>query len=68
MKEQEKKLSSSEVQALHDFITKDNKKVNDYLVKNNGKLMDQDPMNAKIEKLDNILKHQQTEKMVLVQR
>ncbi|QWI73150.1 hypothetical protein ER45_029910 (plasmid) [Bacillus mycoides] len=66
IKEQEKKLSSSEVQALHDFITKDNKNVNEYLVKINGKLMDQDPMNEKIEKLDNILKHQQTERTIKV--
>ncbi|OUB18355.1 hypothetical protein BK708_21300 [Bacillus thuringiensis serovar yunnanensis] len=66
MKEQEKKMSVSEVRALKDFITKDENTINDYLFKNDGKLMDKDPLNTKIEKLDDILKAQRIDTSIKV--
>ncbi|OUB07915.1 hypothetical protein BK708_37365 [Bacillus thuringiensis serovar yunnanensis] len=66
IKEQEKKMSSSDIQTLLDFFKKDNKAINDYLIMETGKLLDKDPLNAKIQKLDDILKRQRTEKTVTV--
>ncbi|OUB32362.1 hypothetical protein BK708_07515, partial [Bacillus thuringiensis serovar yunnanensis] len=62
VKEQEKKLSSSDTQALQDFMKKDKEEINDYLYKNKGELVDKDPLNSKIEKLDKmILDHGKTD-------
>ncbi|OUB18357.1 hypothetical protein BK708_21310 [Bacillus thuringiensis serovar yunnanensis] len=60
LEEQEKKMSSSDTQTLQDFTKKDNKEINDYLNKNKGELIDNNPLNLKIEKLDTILRKEET--------
>ncbi|QWI73240.1 hypothetical protein ER45_029775 (plasmid) [Bacillus mycoides] len=45
---------------------KDKNEINRYLFKNRGKLMDKDPNNEKIERLDAMLKKQHTESTVKV--
>ncbi|OUB35572.1 hypothetical protein BK708_04680 [Bacillus thuringiensis serovar yunnanensis] len=60
LKEQEKKMSSSDTQALQDFMKKDNKEITEYLIKNKGGLVDKNPLNSKIEKLDTIFEKKAT--------
>ncbi|OUB18356.1 hypothetical protein BK708_21305 [Bacillus thuringiensis serovar yunnanensis] len=60
LEEQKKKMSSSDTQTLQDFTTKDNKEINEYLNKNKGELIDNKPLNLKIEKLDTILRKEET--------
>ncbi|OUB13602.1 hypothetical protein BK708_26345 [Bacillus thuringiensis serovar yunnanensis] len=68
LEEQGKKMSSSDTKALQDFMKKDNKEINNYLYKNKGELVDKDPLNSKIEKLDKILEHEQTDTSMKVYR
>ncbi|EOO24618.1 hypothetical protein IIU_06684 [Bacillus cereus VD133] len=64
-KKQEKHMSSSEIQTKKDFI-KDKNEINRYLFKNRGGLIDKDPNNEKIEKLDAMLKKQHMDKTIKV--
>ncbi|QWI73075.1 hypothetical protein ER45_029290 (plasmid) [Bacillus mycoides] len=65
LEEQEKKLSSVEKGAIKDFITKDNKSINDYLLKTDGKVTDPDRQ-KEIDKLDGILNKLRTDKTIKV--
>ncbi|OUB35578.1 hypothetical protein BK708_04660 [Bacillus thuringiensis serovar yunnanensis] len=60
VKEQGKKMSSSDTKALQDLVKKDNKEITEYLIKNKGGLVDKNPLNSKIEKLDTIFEEKAT--------
>ncbi|EOO24391.1 hypothetical protein IIU_06733 [Bacillus cereus VD133] len=65
LKEQEKKLSSKENSVIKDFITKDNKSMNEYLLKTDGKGTDPDRQ-KEIDRLDGILSKLRTDNTIKV--
>lgn len=58
VREQASKMTSVGKQAIKDFNEKNGKSINDYLLKNNGKLVPNDPENEDIKRLDTTIQNQ----------